>query len=153
MDRSLPPPEALDACAERLEQLNRRFPNLASEVSREGVTRWRQARLDSAAESVEPQATGLDASHKALVLALLQVHSLEEVLAILTDEHGIECRLPQLVELIGPAEYARVLLQEARQLAENSISYDQIAGLWNDLDRPALGADRWSGQNVSVLFA
>ena len=43
MDRSLPPPEALDACAERLEQLNSRFHNLASELSREGVTRWRQA--------------------------------------------------------------------------------------------------------------
>ena len=152
MPKSLPLPASLDACAERLEHLNRCFPSLASEVSQAGVMHWREAKIRCLAASDEAlQESGPDVSRKALALTLLQENSLEEVLDILHSEHRIECTLAQLVELVGHAAYTAALKVEAKQLAANAISYEQVAGLWNDLGRPALGADRWSGQSVSIL--
>ena len=148
----LPPlPEALDACADRLEQLNHRFPGLASEVSRAGVALWRQAKTQCQTATAKPQASGQESSHRTLALRLLKKHSLEETAEILLNEHGAEYRLPRLVQLVGQQAYVAALRTEARQLSENAISYQQIAGLWNELRRPPLGADRWSEQSVTML--
>ena len=81
----------------------------------------------------------------------LEQHSLEETAEILLIEHGAEYSLPRLVQLVGQPAYVAALRAEARQLSENAISYQQIAGLWNDLRRPPLGADRWSEQSVTML--
>jgi hypothetical protein len=151
MEPPPPLPEALDACADRLEQLNHRFPGLASEVSRAGVALWRQAKIQCQTAAAKPQASGQEASHRTLALRLLEQHSLEETAEILLIEHGAEYSLPRLVQLVGQPAYVAALRAEARQLSENAISYQQIAGLWNDLRRPPLGADRWSEQSVTML--
>ena len=146
--------KSVDDCAECLERLNKQFPHLASENSTSGVEHWRQRRIrsnihdmsEAPAEPVMPADGG-----KALALELLQSHGLEDVLDILRDEHRIDLTLPQLIHLVGKQAYRGSLGRDAQELMRNAISYEQIASLWNELDRPALGSARWNARSVSML--
>lgn len=151
MAMPLLPLEGLEACAERLEHLNCRFPELASENSLSGVESWRQL-----CSSNNTEAEGQPEDPRAiaeLALPLLQRESVEEVVAILAGDHGFDGDLKELVRLVGAGPYGAALAREVRQLADNAVSYQQIAGLWNDLDRPVLGGERWSADSVSVLVS
>ena len=145
---------SVDACAERLEELNRRFPNLAGETSRRGVEHWRQRKIKARIHQPREPEPNSDLSAdqlKALATRLLQSNGLEDVLDILLEEHKIDLTLPQLIHLIGKQSYLNALRKDAGELLQNAISYDQIAGLWNDLDRPALGGPTWNARRVSML--
>ena len=144
--------DAVDQCAERLHELNERYPLLASPASLSGVLSWRRRRVQHRLRRQVPPADlsdGPDA--RALALDLLQHNGLEDVLDTLLDRHGIDLSLPKLIHLVGKEAYIGALKREAAQLLANAISYEQIANLWNDLDRPALGGPSWSPRSVSVL--
>lgn len=146
--------EAVDACADQLDRLNNQFPNLAGKSTRESVSHWRNRKIqirlhqnhgDSEVEGNQTVDT------KKLAMRLLQSNGLEETLDILLAEHQVDLTLPKLIHLIGKGEYIAALRKDAGLLLENAISYDQIAQLWNDLDRPAMGSPKWSGRSVSIL--
>jgi hypothetical protein len=154
MEKNLKIFEALDACADRLEQLNESFPRLASKSTRESVNHWRnrkQVMRDSLMQEEEEKAPGEVLDIKALATELLMVNGLEDVLDILLDEHGIDITMQQLVHEIGKTAYLSALRKDAGTLLSNAISYDQIATLWNDLGRPALGGPKWNARSVSIL--
>ncbi len=147
--------QAMDACAERLEQLNTDYPELATTASLEGVRQWRSWRSynrpDCPDSAVEPAEKAADESRN-LALSLLARNGLEDTLDILLAEHRIDLSMPQLIDLIGKEHYLKALRHDAQMMLENAISYEQIASLWNDLDRPALGGPRWNGRSVSMLI-
>jgi len=143
---------AVDACAERLHLLNEQYPELASSASIGGVMHWRKRRIQHRLRKPEPAAEvsgGPDI--KAVALGLLKRNGLEDVLDILLEKHSIDLSLPKLIHLIGKEAYIASLKREAGQLLQNAISYEQIANLWNDLDRPALGSASWNSRTISVL--
>ena len=145
---------AMDACADRLEYLNNLFPDLATPTTTEGVIHWRQYRsrlpnLDIAGEL--PRETQHAIDLRSIAIGLLQQHSLEDVLEMLKEEQAVELTLPELVQLIGRKDYLTVLKREFRELLKNAISFEQIAALWNDLERPAFGGATWNSRSVSML--
>lgn len=153
--------QALDACAERLESLNQSFPDLASSVSEDAVKQWNRTKislgmnLEPSDDSDSREENSEDSFHEARLLAieLLESNGLEEALDILRTEHALTLDMKQLVHLIGDTAYRGALQKDGKQMLENAITYEQIANLWNDLERPAIEAANWNPLNVSVLMS
>ena len=146
--------EEMDACARRLDDLNVRFPNLASDVSKDGVAQWRARQIwikdqKKTRSAVQQQPQAIDV--KQLAIGLLADHGLEDVVDILLSKHRIELTSAQLVDLIGYEHYAPALRRDLGLLRENAVSYEQVAKLWTDLGRPALGGAEWNAKGVSAL--
>jgi hypothetical protein len=147
--------EEIDSCARRLDELNARYPNLASSVSKEGVEQWRQRQiriLDQTKEKPDSQDQPAAPDTKRLAVGLLADHGLEEVVGILLSQHQIEITMLELVDVIGHENYAPALRKDLGLLMENAVSYEQVAKLWRDLGRPALGGPEWNAQSVSALI-
>lgn len=146
--------EAVDACADQLDRLNNQFPHLAKKSTRESVSHWRNRKIQIRLHQThdESAVTGNPTEDvKKLAMNLLETNGLEETLDILFATHQLDITLPKLIHLIGKGEYIVALRKDAGLLLENAISYDQIAQLWNDLDRPAMGGPNWNGRSVSIL--
>ncbi|MCW8945017.1 MAG: hypothetical protein OQL27_09615 [Sedimenticola sp.] len=146
--------ESVDACADRLDALNTRFSNLATDATRESVEAWRKAKdqvvFDQTEEKKEPK-EGPDVKTIAVELLEKQGHGLEDVIDILMSDHQIEMTIESLAQTIGKQAYIAALRKDASDLLGNAISYAQIANLWNDLDRPAFGGETWTARSVSIL--
>ena len=153
--------QALDACAERLDSLNRSYPELASPISQGAVEQWHQTKVSlglnpGPCEDLESQDKNSDDSlHEARkrAIELLESNGLEEVQDILQTEHALTLNMPKLVQLIGNTAYRGALKKDAELMLHNAITYEQIANLWNDLERPAFGAPDWNPRSVSVLLS
>jgi hypothetical protein len=146
--------ESVDACADRLEALNTRFTNLASDSTRESVEAWRRVKEKvEFDQTVEKKEVGSGPDVKSIAIELLekQGHSLEDVIDILMSDHEIEITIDGLAQSIGKQAYVAALRKDAGDLLGNAISYSQIASLWNDLDRPAFGGESWTARSVSIL--
>jgi hypothetical protein len=148
--------QALEACATRLDELNCTYPQLASDQSRDGVALWRERTAAGAATATEmPLEEPADEMRQTreLALSLLKNNGLEDVLEILLNGHRIDLSLDDLILLVGTSVYVEALKTDARKLVVNAISYQQIASLWNDLDRPALSGSKWNAKSVSSMLS
>lgn len=147
--------EAIDACATKLEELIHLFPSLASSAMAESLSAWHREKIQLRLQQMgEGGDSGVKAAQNIsqLALELLSENGLEETLELLLTRYKIEITPQKLVHLIGRDVYIGVLRNDARLLAGNAISYEQIAALWNGLGRPPLGGHpRWSGRSVSIL--
>ena len=146
--------ESVDACAERLDQLNNRFAHLATESTHESVETWRRVKdriLFDYGDEKKVHESGPDIKAIAIELLEKQGHSLEDVLDTLKADHGVEINIAGLAQVIGRTVYISALRKDAADLLNNAISFSQIASLWNDLDRPAFGGENWTARNVSIL--
>ena len=148
--------EAVEACADKLEQLNTSFPNLATDYTKESIENWKRSKdrvvFDQAAPEPEPEPEKDGMDVKVLAIELLGENELEDVLEILSDEYKIDLDMVEFVNVIGNELYLDALRRDARTLVANSISASQIASLWNDLERPCMGAPRWEANGVSILI-
>lgn len=149
--------------ADRLDRLNELFPELATPVSRAGVQSWQRTKTQ--VESQEDNAERSESTDlvtpgealeeqvdiKSLCLELLRDNQIEDVLDLVLQKQGVDLSMLDLVELIGKEAYILILKRDVLQLSKNSISYEQIASLWNELGRPALAGPTWNGRSVSVL--
>lgn len=146
--------ESVDACADRLEALNSQFADLASDSTRQSVEAWRNLKESVIFDHNESRKeSGEGVAIKAIAIDLLerQGHGLEDVIDLLMSDHNIEIDIKSLAQTIGKQAYIAALRRDAADLLDNSISYNQIASLWNDLDRPAFGSENWTGRSVSIL--
>lgn len=146
--------ESVDACADRLEALNNQFAHLASDTTRQSVETWRGVKEGIIFDYNESQKSpGEGPDIKAIAIDLLenQGHGLEDVIDLLMSDHQVEMDIKGLAQLIGKQAYIAALRRDAADLLDNSISYNQIASLWNDLERPAFGGENWTGRSVSIL--
>jgi len=153
--------QALDACAERLHNLNRSYPELASPISQGAVEQWQQTKAGLGLntgpsgdfESQEENSDGSLYEVRKLAIEMLESNGLEEVQDMLETEHALTLSLPKLVQLIGNTAYREALKKDGGLMLHNAITYEQIANLWNDLERPAFGAPDWNSRSVSVLLS
>ncbi|PLY15009.1 MAG: hypothetical protein C0631_07710 [Sedimenticola sp.] len=161
--------ETIDACADRLDQLNAKFPNLTRDDLRESVEYWRKNRPVGSIEIIAPQPRARSEVELVarvpeseaednrdricrIAIELLQSNGLEDTLDILDSEYKVELTIKNLIVLVGKQVYVKALRRDALLLKENAISFDQIADLWNDLDRPAFGGASWTSRSVSTLL-
>ena len=145
---------AIDACADRLAFLNEAFSTLATETSLSGVELWRQCRTRrpiQAPQEEESKSKQPAIDLQSIAIELLKQNTLEDVLDLLADDHNTEMSLTELVHLIGNQQYLIALKRDLNELLKNAISFEQIATLWNDLERPALGGPTWNSRTISLL--
>ncbi|MES9858261.1 MAG: hypothetical protein ABW166_16920 [Sedimenticola sp.] len=147
--------EALEAGAAQLERLLRQYPYLSTSAIVENLSSWHKHKI---AISFKKMGDGGDTGvHRAqnireLAIDLLGKSGLEDTQDILLSKHNVEMSMPKLAHIVGRDVYISELRKDALKLLANKISYEQIATLWNELGRPALGGHpKWSGRNVSIL--
>ena len=157
---------AIDACADRLDELHQTYPHLSSQDIEQSVAYWRKVRPGIEIEtSTKPKGEGKvtieqpDQSAaqnrdkvRQIAVDLLNDNGLEDTLDILHSKHNVDLTIKNLVALVGKTIYLSALQQDAKMLRQNAISYDQIAELWNDLERPASGGTVWTAKTVSLLL-
>ncbi len=148
---------AVDACADLLEELNQKRPELAGKASQQGVELWRNRIIVQPGSAQEGLEEADDAPNKTdlaeLITDLLQSNGIEDVLDILEAQHETSLTVEQMINIAGKEVYIDALRKDASELSNNAISYNQIASLWNDLGRPALGGVKWNSRGVSILVA
>lgn len=143
--------EAADVAANKLEQLNTRYPHLATEASRAAVTNTRK-RLKSIAVHM-PKAPEKAPELEEIIAGLLPSCTLDELLERLEREHGVELDFVALIHLIGFDAYCDALRKEVAQYQRNFLSFEQIAELWNESKMPAPGGrPRWDDKTVERLM-
>ena len=143
--------EAADVAANKLDQLNERYPHLATEVSRAAVKNTRK-RLKSIAVLM-PKTPEKTPELEEIVADLMQSYSLEEVLELLERDHGVETDFVALIHLIGFDAYCDALKKEVLQYQQNFLSFEQISELWNESKMPAPGGrPRWDEAAVERLM-
>ena len=142
--------EAVD----KLDELNSKYPDLASDISVEAVERWRRQlvsfAMNEAVDDVE-EAEKVDPL-EVLAKELFEKHGIEDTLEILATEHDAMMDTARLVELVGQTAYLRVLKREAEEFVANQVSFEQTASVWQSLGRPPLGDDHWTPLAVSALL-
>ncbi len=124
---------AVDACADLLEELNEKRPELAGEESRQGVELWRNRIMVKPGSALEEEeahnksASELDMA--VLITELLEKNGIEDVLDILEAEHEISITVEEMIDVAGKEVYIDALRKDAAELSINAISYSQIASL------------------------
>jgi hypothetical protein len=83
---------------------------------------------------------------------LIEDHLTDDVLDMLMQEFETEIDYHGLMDLCGRDKYIAALRREAIELKDNCVSPEQTAELWNSVDKPAVGGDRWNAKAVSVLM-
>lgn len=143
--------ETATVVMEVINRFNDNFPDLSSGDTRDVVPLVRQRLKDISLRLPPKDAEFADLGE--VCAGLLQEMSPEAVLEQLRREHNIGLDHAQLIQLTGESAYASALTREAREFAENRISPDQMAQLWNDAGRPAPGGGLWSAGKVEDLIA
>jgi hypothetical protein len=146
--------DALEACADQLEHLNESYPKLACEASQGGVKQWRKRKgeIHLAMQEIQKrQGVEMVVDTGKLARELLVSHSIEEVLDLLLKDHGMEMDVKTLVKMAGKQSYLGSLKKEVVFLHNNGISNEQIAELWNELERPGPGGVEWTEETVTLV--
>lgn len=146
--------DALQECADQLEHLNTSYPKLACEDSQEGVQQWRDRKGEIhlvMQEIQKRQGVEVVVDTGKLAKELLVSHSIEETLDMLLKDHGVEMDVNTLVKMVGKQSYLGSLKKEVGFLHNNGISNDQIAELWNELERPGPSGAEWTKETVTLV--
>jgi hypothetical protein len=146
--------KAFEDCADQLEHLNGIYPKLASDVSHEGVQYWRKRKGEIhlvMQEIKKRQGVEVVVNLRQVASDLLVSHSIEEVLDMMLQDHGVELTVTKLVKMVGKQTYLSALRKEVGFLHKNGISNEQIAELWNELERPGPGGEPWSKATVTLI--
>jgi hypothetical protein len=145
--------EAADEAVEHLRHLRKRYPALVSTHVREAIDNWDSSQFKRGdLEFIEAGAKApMEDALAAAAIDMIQVHQLEDVMEMLSEEFSVEVDYEMLIRLVGGERYVKALKQEAIDLKLNKVSYEQTADLWNSMGKPAPGGGPWSARSVSQL--
>jgi hypothetical protein len=142
-----------DNAVDHLRYLLQHFPHLVTPEVKAAIKRWDKFKhWRGSIEIIKPTRKVEDPALLAkTALDLLEDHQIEDVMEMLAEQFTIDMDYPRLIGLIGQTRYRYALRRESRELQNNSISFEQMANLWNSLGKPALGVDRWTAHSISML--
>lgn len=142
--------EIAQVVTDAIDKFNENFPDLSTEVTRSVVPLVRQRISDM--ELRMPSRPVKTPELEDTAIELLQNHSPEEAVEILTSEHGWNGNLMGLIYLVGEDAYLGSLKREFNELTTNMISPEQIATLWTEARRPVPSGGLWSAAKVKKLM-
>ena len=142
-----------DDAVEHLRSLIQHLPHLVTPQVTAAVEHWDKfKRQRGSIEFITPAQNVVDQAMLAkTAIELLEDHQMEDVMEMLAEQFSIDMDYPRLIGLIGQSRYRHALRHESRELQNNSISFEQMANLWNSLGKPAVGGDRWTAHVISML--
>lgn len=129
--------DMMEASVNRLDDLNRLFPQLANANTCDTVGKTRNF------------VTGLQ---QAVARHVLAENGLDDTLSVLARQYKIRINALQLQDLVGTDAYIVALRREAHEFAANQISPQQTAKLWNELGRKPMGDEIWTEQGILELL-
>lgn len=135
---------------EVIDRFNTRFPHLASEETQAVVPEVRRRLRDIQLSMPKGMARAPELRGRAL--ELLQSQGPEDVLETLREEFDADIDMRSLLAITGREPYLVALQREAGELAQNKVSDEQAATLWNELQRPAPGGGLWTASKVRQVL-
>lgn len=163
--------KALEEGTDRLDALNEKYSELATGKTTKAVKDMRNLlgaievtplnqgeHVDNvtlvAPKAGDDKGGGLSPEEiKSIAQGTLLHNGLDDTLDILDTKYKVSLSTEELVELVGPDAYKDALKREGEEYRANSISFDQIAQLWNDFGRPPLGEGNWTSISVSSVVS
>ena len=130
------------------------YPKLASEISQGGVRNWRKRKGEIRLVMKQRQkreVVEVVASLGILASDMLVSHSIKEVLDMLLQDHAVDIDVTKLIKMVGKQAYLSALRKEEGFLHKNGISNEQVAELWNELERPGPSGEPWSQATVTLV--
>jgi hypothetical protein len=146
--------ETVQEAQTHLGRLNERYPELASDCTRQAaagavVDRAHKGAASSAEESAAApvQIPGLEE----LLDEMVGDMSVDEVLETLSRSHGIDIDSATLARAVGAEAYAMMLRRELEQYEQNFLSEEQISELWNEAGISVPGGGVWTAVAIGQL--
>ncbi len=138
----------------QLKRLTHDFPRLSTRHVKVAIETWNEEMfqkgelvwLEKQRKKMERDALEMRAAE------LIETHHTDDALDILISEFGRQIDFYGLLDLCGREKYIDALRREAIELKANCISPEQTAELWNSVNKPAVGGERWNAKAVSVLM-
>jgi hypothetical protein len=145
--------EMANEAVEHLVRLAKTYPHLVSQSVKEAITNWDESNFKRGGiEFVAPtKAAAKEDPIATAALLLIQEHQVEDVIDLLNKEFSCEINYREIIDMVGKEQYVAALKREVLELRQNLITNQQIADLWNSMDRPSLGDYLWSAQTVGKL--
>lgn len=143
--------EALNTGAEVLEQLNQKYPHLASDFTCEITSIVRDRIKDCIGDAKIPAKADIK-------LVEFLVEKLEadidplDIVDITKREKDVDITLEDLVYIVGEKTYMEAMLRQAKMFHENKILPEQIAELWNQASLPAPGKQHWTKKDLEKML-
>lgn len=145
--------EAREAISQ-LKKLSRDFPKLPTRNVKQAVETWNEEMFKKGEVIwLEKQRKRMERSAlESRAAELIEDHLVDDVLDTLIAEYDREIDFHGLIDLCGRDKYIAALRREAIELKQNCVSPEQTAELWNSVNKPAVGGERWNAKGVSVLM-
>ncbi len=144
--------ETLNTGADILEQLNAKYPHLASDFTHEIVPLTRDRMRNSVGDlKPPPQIDDKEAFVDFLKEKIKEVTA-ADLIDIAKNEKGIDISLEDLLYFVGEDEYMSSLEREAEDFVKNKISYKQMCEIWNQMKYPAPGKAHWTVKDITKML-
>jgi len=144
--------ETLNTGADILEQLNAKYPHLASDFTHEIIPLVRD-RMKSCIGDLKPPPKVEDKeAFTAYLKEKIQHETPADLVDISKNEKGIEISIEDLIYFVGEDEYLGAIQREAEQFVANKISYKQMCEIWNGMQLPAPGKAHWTVGDITEML-
>lgn len=144
--------ETLNTGADILEQLNEKYPHLASDFTHEIIPLVRD-RMKSCIGDLKPPPRVEDReAFTEFLKEKIQQESPADLVDIAKDEKGIEISMEDLLYFVGENEYMGAMQRQAEEFVVNKISYKQMCEIWNQMQLPAPGKAHWTVEDITKML-
>jgi hypothetical protein len=142
-----------DEAMTHLKRLSKDYPKLVSPSVKQAIENWgKDGYAKGSIELVAPDSPKAKENPVATAaLLLIQEHQVEDVIDMLNREFPGHVDYDDLIDMVGKDSYLEALKREVMDMRVNFISNDQVADLWNSMERPAMGGQRWTAEMVGEL--
>ncbi len=144
--------ETLNTGADILEQLNAKYPHLASDFTHEIVPLTRGRMKTSIGDLKPPPKVDDKEEFVNFLKDKIQTATPADLVDIAKNEKSIEISLEDLLYFVGEKEYMAALEREALDFVKNKISYRQMCEIWNDMNYPAPGKAHWTVNDLTKML-
>ena len=143
--------EVLNTSADVLEQLNEKYPHLATEFSHEIIPLLRKRLTDCIGDVKPPPAKEAHLVEYLTEKLEADVDPLD-IIELAQKEKDVEMTLEDLVYLVGEEAYMAAMTRQAMIFHENKLSPEQVSSLWNEAHYPAPGKQHWTKKDIMKMI-
>lgn len=144
--------ETLNTGADILEQLNEKYPHLASDFTHEIIPIVRERMKSSIGDLKPPPKVDDREAFSRFLKEKIQQESPADLIDIAKNEKGIDISMEDLIYFVGENEYMGAMQREAKEFVANKISYKQMCEIWNQMQLPAPGKAHWTVADITQMI-
>jgi len=144
--------EILNTGADILEQLNQKYPKLATDFTHEIIPLVRERMKSSIGDLKPPPKIQDKEGFTEFLKEKIKQVTPADLIDIAKNEKGVDLSLEDLLYFVGEDEYMTSLQREAEDFVKNKISYKQMCEIWNEMKYPAPGKAHWTVNDITKML-